>query len=456
MQKILIIDDDTYTCKLLANFLDKNGYDTQSAYTGGSALKLIDSHEYQLILSDYRLPDKDGLDILLASKKKSAEIPVIIMTAYENLDTAVKLIKSGAYDYITKPLIPEEVLSRIKEALGKKEVSRGKVSLEEEYITGNSPEFGAIVEQIKIVSPVDMNVIIEGETGSGKEVVARSIHKNSKRAQGPFIAMDCGALPTGLVNSELFGHAKGAFTGAIQDKKGLFEQAHGGTLFLDEIGNLNMENQMQLLRVLQEKVITRLGEVKTRKVDVRLIVATNEDLLKEMEKGNLREDLYHRLNEFKIKVPPLRERREDKLLFADAFMRQAARRFDKQVNAYNEEVREILMNYSWPGNIRELKNVITRAVLLSGGGVITLKEIPEEVRTRKALQENLSPEATVDPENLALKEASGMAEKQAIIQALIQANHNKSLAARSLNIDRKTLYNKIKQYGITVTDPPSN
>lgn len=297
-----------------------------------------------------------------------------------------------------------------------------------------------------------MSVIIEGETGSGKEFIAKAIHFNSKRKDGPFIAVDCGALPKGLVNSELFGHIKGAFTGAIYDKKGLFEQANGGTLFLDEIGNLDGENQMKLLRVIQEKTLTRLGDTKIVKVDVRIIVATNVDMLDEMENGNIREDLYHRLNEFKITVPPLRFRGEDLLVYADAFLNRAAVRFDKQVVGYDQEVKNILLEYSWPGNLRELKNIITRAVLLARTPQITLNEIPEEIRTSQVLKKNIDLPASGGPFETNLKDAASSAEKEAIIQALVKTNYNKSQAARYLKIDRKTLYNKIKQYNISLSD----
>jgi len=452
MQRILVIDDDTYICKLLSNYLNKHAYHADSVFNGVEALKLIDQTSYDLIISDYRLPDRDGFDILHHVKKKDPGIPVIIMTAYKDLTTAVRLIKSGAYDYITKPLIHEELLELVKEATVPKEVHVPQVNFQQDFIRGKSKKFKEILEHVRIVSPVNMSVIIEGETGSGKEYIARAIHVNSQRKDGPFIAVDCGALPKGLVNSELFGHIKGAFTGATYDKKGLFEQANGGTLFLDEIGNLGAENQMKLLRVLQEKTLTRVGDTKKTKVDVRLIVATNVDMLVEMKNGKIREDLYHRLNEFKIAVPPLRSRGEDILVYADAFLKRAAVRFDKQVKGYDQAVRDMLLEYSWPGNIRELKNVITRAVLLSETPEITLKVFPEEIKTSQAIHKNMNTPAGSKPPETNLKGAASSAEKEAIIQALVKTNYNKSQAARYLKIDRKTLYNKIKQYNISLTD----
>jgi len=452
MHRILVIDDDTYICKLLTNYLKKHAYDADSAFSGVEALKMIDHNSYELVISDYRLPDRDGFDILRHVKEKDPGIPVIIMTAYKDLTTAVRLIKSGAFDYITKPLIHEELLELIKEATVPKEAHVPQVNFQEDFIRGRSKKFKEILEHVRIVSPVNMSVIIEGETGSGKEYIARAIHHNSQRKDGPFIAVDCGALPKGLVNSELFGHIKGAFTGATYDKKGLFEQANGGTLFLDEIGNLEAENQMKLLRVLQEKTLTRVGDTKKMKVDVRLIVATNVDMLVEMKNGKIREDLYHRLNEFKIAVPPLRSRGEDILVYADAFLNRAAIRFDKQVNGYDQAVRTMLLEYSWPGNIRELKNVITRAVLLSETEQITLKEFPDEIKTTQEIQRNINTPVGAGTSETNLKDAASSAEKEAIIQALVKTNYNKSQAARHLKIDRKTLYNKIKQYNISLTN----
>lgn len=446
MERILIVDDDTYICKLLLNFLKKQGYEADAAYTGASALSLLEKNDYQLVISDFRLPDKDGFDILYRAREKEPSPPVVIITAYEDLGTAIRLIRQGAYDYITKPLIPEEVMGLVREALRREQAKDSGPFFERDFIRGNSPGFQEVLDHVAIVAPVNMNVIIQGETGSGKEYVARSIHFNSRRKEGSFIAVDCGALPKGLVNSELFGHVKGSFTGATYDKAGLFEQATGGTLFLDELSNLDTENQVKLLRVLQENKITRVGDAKSIDVDVRLVVASNEDLRQEVERNNLREDLYHRLNEFKIMVPPLRERGEDILLYAREFIERAAGRFDKEVTGFDEDVRELLMSYPWPGNLRELKNVMNRSVLLSKSSTITLRELPEEVRTLHAVEHS-------DPGSLGLKKASREAEKEAIVRALVKSNYNKSQAARILNIDRKTLYNKIKQFNISLIEP---
>jgi two-component system response regulator HydG len=453
MHKILIIDDDTYICKLMKNFLVKQGYQADTSISGSDAIKKINKGDYQLILSDYRLPDLDGFEILNAARNLEPAPPVIIMTAYEDLGVAVRIIKAGAYDYITKPLIPDEVLEIVKEALKKEKAKDTSASSQLDFITGNSENFKRIIELVRLVSPVNMNVIVQGETGSGKEYVARSIHFNSKRKKGPFIAVDCGALPKGLVNSELFGHIKGSFTGAVFDKKGLFEQANGGTLFLDEISNLDADNQMKLLRVLQEKTITRLGDSKAIKVDIRLVAASNEDLSLEVEKNKLREDLYHRLNEFIINVPPLRERGEDVLIYAEEFIKKASIRFNKEVAGYDDDVKRVLINYPWPGNVRELKNVIARSVLLAQSNQITLNELPEEIKNNQAFIHKTSSSDTHRKGDIILKEAAEIAEKDAIIHALIKFNNNKSRAAKMLKIDRKTLYNKIKQYNISLDGP---
>ena len=452
MHKILIIDDDTYICKLLDNYLSKNGYQTDSAYTGTSAIKKIKKNAYDLVLCDYRLPDSNGEKILNQAKSKDPFIPVIIITAYQDLSDAVRLIKLGAHDYLAKPVIPEEILERIRDAFSREGFQDTSISFSKDFIPGKSKKFREVLDHIRIVAPVEMSVVIEGETGSGKEYVARAIHYSSKRREGPFIAVDCGALPKGLVNSELFGHIKGSFTGATFDKRGLFEQAHGGTLFLDEIANLDAENQMKLLRVLQERTITRIGDTRTIKVDVRLVVASNEDLIHEVEKNRIRQDLYHRLNEFKISIPPLRERGEDILIFAWEFIKRASKRFNKNALEMGPEMRDVLLNYSWPGNVRELKNVMTRAVLLADSEQIGMKELPDEVRFHQTMVENGGVLTGGKESEVKLKSAAERAEKETIVKALIKSNYNKSRAARLLKIDRKTLYNKIKQLDIRFGD----
>jgi two-component system response regulator HydG len=446
MKKILIIDDDTYICTLLENFLEDKGFSTTISTEGLSAKKAILDNKYDLILSDFRLPDSDGMDILEFVKNKSPETPVIIMTAYADVKSAVKLIKAGAKDYVTKPIYPEEILNTINKLTKEKPENKQQSSdTIDDFIIGNDPRFNKIMEQVRLVAPTDMTTLIEGETGSGKEYIARAIHNYSKRCGKPFISVDCGAIPKELANSELFGHIKGAFTGAIKDKTGYFEQANGGTLFLDEIGNLSLENQIKMLRALQERRITKVGDNKNIKVDLRIIVATNEDLFEGVKEGRFREDLYHRVNTFKINIPPLRDRNEDILIFADQFINEANAELDRNVKGLDEDVKKIFLKYPWHGNIRELLNVIQRSVLLAKSDLITLDCLPDEIKFHDH-QAYTTENAAIYSKDL--KHASHIAEKEAIEKALFETNFNKSKAARLLNIDRKTLYNKLKQYNI--------
>ncbi len=445
-KKVLVIDDDTYICNLLKNYLEQKDYITETAYSGASAKKMITANPYDLVLCDYRLPDSDGLKILRFILSKRPSAAVVIMTAYAEVKMAVELIKSGAFDYITKPLQPEEVLVVIKKAIESKDKRLTHTSFGDNFITGSSAGIKEVMKEVKVVSPTDLTVLIEGETGSGKEYIARAIHYNSKRSEKPFIAVDCGAIPRELANSELFGHVKGAFTGAIKDKEGFFEEARGGTLFLDEVGNLPHENQVKLLRALQERIITRVGDNKKIKVDIRLIAASNDSLFRRVEQNEFREDLYHRLNGFKIHLPALRDRKEDIMEFTHFFIKQANKSFMKNVTGVNEQTKKLLLNYRWHGNIRELQNVINRMVLLAEADTLTADLLPDEIRLAEL---NSSSTGNRDHNNMTdLKSATLITEKEVIQNALIKTNNNKSKAAKMLNIDRKTLYNKIKLYGL--------
>ena len=451
MKKILVIDDDSYICNLLVNFLNQNGFQSEGTISGLNGIKLIEKQKFDLILSDFRLPDSDGLEILRRTKAKNPSIPVIIMTAYTDVKMAVRLIKTGAFDYVTKPIQPEEILRLVNRALSADEQKVTGESFTEGFVEGESEGIAQVMHHVKVVAPTDLTVLIEGETGSGKEYIARAIHYASGRSNKPFVAVDCGAIPRELANSELFGHIKGAFTGAINDKTGQFEQAKGGTLFLDEVSNLPYENQTKLLRALQERTINKVGDNRNIKVDVRLISATNEDLLSKMEQNEFREDLYHRLNGFKIKLPALRERREDIMEFTDFFIREANRSFNKQVTGIDETVKNIFYKYPWYGNIRELQNVINRAVLLSTSSLIQPDVLPEEIKLgHLQSQSNNVRSASAGNQSTNLKMATELTEKEIIARALVEANYNKSKAAKMLNIDRKTLYNKIKLYDIEV------
>jgi two-component system response regulator HydG len=449
-KNILIIDDDTYICNLLSNYLNQKDYDTDVAYTGNSARKLITKKHFDLVLCDFRLPDSDGLKMLAFIKSLRPAIPVIIMTAYAEVKMAVEMIKQGAFDYITKPLQPEEVLNIISKALITGQGNLTVSSFGSKFITGKSEKIKEVMQQVEVVAPTDVTVLVEGETGSGKEYIARAIHFKSKRKDKPFIAVDCGAIPKELANSELFGHIKGAFTGAINDKKGVFEQAKGGTLFLDEVGNLPHANQVKLLRALQERIITRVGDNKAIKVDVRLIAASNESLFRKVEKGNFREDLYHRLNGFKIQIPALRHRKEDIMEFVSFFISEANKAFNKSIQHLDNPSVELIMNYYWHGNLRELQNVINRMVLLSRGETLTADLLPDEIRFNSFQKAGADSFSFPENEVPDLKSATLITEREVIQNALIKTNNNKSKAAKLLNIDRKTLYNKIKLYNLEV------
>lgn len=448
---ILIIDDDNFICEILSRHLQNNNYLTQTAISQRSALESFKKGEFDLVLCDYRLPDGSGLDVLQKMRAMQYNMPVIIMTAYADVRMAVKLIKMGAADYITKPIQQEELLLLIKNLLSKKveePVSKPKTSfLNGEFVAGNSTQIKNIITLAQRVAPTNMSVIIEGETGTGKEYIARYIHENSPRKNKPFIAIDCGAIPKELANSELFGHVKGSFTGALYDKVGVFQNADGGTLFLDEIGNLTYEIQLKLLRSIQERVVSKVGDSKSQKIDIRVIAASNDDLLNGVKENRFREDLYHRINEFKLNLPPLRARGGDILLFTSHFIQMANKELDKNVLGLSPEVEKIFLSYPWYGNLRELKNIVKRSVLMSEGSLIEKYCLPNEIIFPET--DLTFDSSNVDAQtNSILKNASSETEKQLIVKTIQEVGFNKSKAAKVLNIDRKTLYNKIKLYNI--------
>ncbi|MBF9252953.1 sigma-54-dependent Fis family transcriptional regulator [Pontibacter sp. 172403-2] len=458
MPRILLIDDDPSFCLMLKSFLRRQQYEVETAYSANDGLRQLKAGAFDLILTDFRLPDKDGLE-LLSQVRVLSDIPVILMTHYGDIRTAVKAIKMGAFEYITKPINPDETLLVIQNALRRKPPVATEAGAVEpvaagfQFVQGQSLQAHEIEEVITLIAPTSMSVIIEGESGTGKEYVARMIHERSKRQNKPFLAIDCGALSKELAGSELFGYVKGAFTGAMQDKRGQFEAADGGTLFLDEIGNLPYEVQVKLLRALQERTVKKLGSTTDIEVDVRVLAATNEDLVQAVARGDFREDLYHRLNEFKILVPPLRERGDDVLLFATHFMQQANHELERNVKGFDAAADLALREYSWPGNLRELKNVVRRAVLLSKSEEVTLQELPAEIASYHAVPAVAAPavpSAAVPAPLMDLRSVTEQNEKEMILQMLEKVRYNKSKAARLLNIDRKTLYNKLKQYKIEV------
>ncbi len=446
MAGILIIDDDVFICKTIQKQLTNKGFKAEIAFSGNTGLKLLKEHTFDLVLCDFRLPDKDGLDILREVKRMDSRIPVVIITAYADVRMAVKLMKQGATDYMTKPLQSEEILALVSK-LTNKDTAAAPSGFPDDFLEGESLAFKQVVAYSEIVAPTVMSVLIEGETGTGKEYVARFIHRNSRRYDKPFVAVDCGAIPKELAGSELFGHVKGSFTGAVSNKTGVFQQADGGTLFLDEIGNLSYETQVQLLRTLQEKKVTRIGENNPVKIDVRVISATNENLSRMVNRGHFREDLLHRINEFKILLPPLRERPGDIHLFANHFRQLANVELGKMVESFSNETLQIFSRYEWPGNIRELKNVVKRAVLLSLDKTLKTETLPIELVKISGTRKNTE---HADEESEPLKNAVMEAEKESIIKAIEDAGYNKSKAAKNLKIDRKTLYNKIREYGIDI------
>jgi len=466
-KRVLIIDDDMDMCTLLSRFLTRNGYETDVAYSGQKGLAKFEEENFDAVLCDFRLGNMDGKEVMLAIKKIKPETIVLIITGYSDIKTAIDVIKQGAFDYITKPLIPDEVISVLNKALNqptesssaknnsstKGRAGQGK-SPKQDFLIGEAPATKDLYRQIEIVAPTNYSIILYGESGTGKEVIAKTIHQLSSRKDKPFVAMDCGTLSKELAGSELFGHVKGAFTGALADKEGHFELANGGTLFLDEVGNLSIDIQAALLRVIQERKFKRVGGNKEMDVDVRIIVASNENLQDAYQKGKFREDLYHRFNEFSINLPPLRNRRPDIPPFAEFFLQRTNDELEKNVSGFEPQVIEMFMNYSWPGNLREFRNVVRRAVLLTQGDLISEKTLPWEITNVNPLTATPDPVTTKDQatttitlkKDIGLKGAASKAEYETIMNVLKEVKFNKKKAAEVLNIDRKTLYNKLKSY----------
>jgi len=461
--------------------------------SGSMSIRTAETENPDLILSDFRLGDMDGVEVLQRLREKLPRVPVIVMTGYSDIRVAVNLMKMGAFDYLAKPIVPDEILYSIQRALiapsngvslhGLEERMEEPVQLQKkvtvlntnkDYVLGHSPLAQALYKQIDLVAPTNYTVIVYGESGAGKESIARMIHDLSPRHRQPFVAMDCGAISRDLANSELFGHEKGAFTGALAQKIGHFELANGGTLFLDEVINLPYEVQVSLLRVVQERKLKRIGGTKEIALDVRIVIASNERLSDACRSGKFREDLYHRFNEFSVEIPPLRERQDDIMLFARAFLKQAALELNKPVSDISEEVVRIFLSYPWYGNVRELKNVIKRAVLLTEGRNLEAGALPVEIANFNKATQSAAPKPEMErhheillhapdnpvsasavnlapnhvPEKLDLKSAASQAEYELIMRVLHQAKFNKSMAAQYLGIDRKTLYNKLKNYNI--------
>jgi len=453
MSKVLIVDDDVTFCLMLDTFLQKKGFEVQQSFSYAEAIKKIKSYKPDIILTDLRLPDHDGLEVMHFALRESAGVPVILMTGYADIRTAVQAMKLGAFDYVAKPVNPDEIIITINRALSQSGVPDAAVAglnTESFFVEGTSPAALKISDYVRLVAPTGMSVLIMGESGTGKEFVARKIHQLSTRSDKPFVAIDCGALPRDLAGSEFFGHLKGSFTGAFADKQGQFEAANGGTIFLDEIGNLGYDIQVQLLRAIQERKVRRIGSTSEIPIDVRIITATNDDLKKSVVTGEFREDLYHRINEFAIQVSPLRDRHDDLIIFTRHFLDLANKELSRNVEGFSSEVIDIFSRYSWPGNFRELKNIIKRAVLLSTGGIIMADTLPEELIREAELREEplIKVSPAVQSTGMNLKETAHRSERELILSTLEKVRFNKSKAAILLNIDRKTLYNKMKQFGI--------
>jgi two-component system, NtrC family, response regulator HydG len=447
-KKILIVEDDTAFALMLRTWFQRNQFEVETCAKQEEAKKILLQQTFDLLLFDYRLPDGDGISLLSWFKEQPniSPVPVFIMTSYAEIQNAVRAIKLGAFDYLEKPINPSVLSQKIEQALVQKQSplnlpSTGKSATppprkQIEVVWGESKASQKMYEYINLVAPTQLSVLIRGESGTGKEYAAKAIHEKSRRNAKPFLAIDCGSLSKELAPSELFGHLKGSFTSAIDNKKGAFEQTNGGTLFLDEVGNLSYDVQVQLLRAVQEMKVRPVGSSSDIDVNVRIIVATNENLETAIAEGRFREDLFHRLNEFSLVVPPLRERTGDLPHFAEHFLEKANEELQKQLKGFSPECMKALEAYNWPGNLRELRNAIRRMALFAQSEYITKDNLPD------LLQKKHEPEIATE---LSLKPKD---EKQQIENAIKMAKGNKSLAAQLLNIDRKTLYNKIHLYGI--------
>jgi DNA-binding NtrC family response regulator len=453
MDKILIVDDNKDLRFTLRAILEGEGYEVIDVEDGDKAIREVKKDPPDLVLLDLKLPGKDGLVILEEIKKLNSSISAIMLTGHAEVKSAVNAMKMGAHDYISKPFDNEEMILVIKRALDTrhltKEVQFLRQKLDEKNVTektlGNSPSVKHIIKQVEVVAPTDMTVVIEGESGTGKEVFANLVHKKSLRKDKPFIAIDCGAIPETLIESELFGYEKGAFTGADAQKEGKFEQANGGTLFLDEITNLSDGNQVKLLRVIQEKKLTRLGGKKITEVNVRIISATNKKLVDAVKEGKFRSDLYYRINEFQINLPPLRERKEDIPMLANYFVSEANQEMNKNIKSISSDVMKILLNHHWTGNIRELRNLMRRAVLLTEGSTVTEVDLLADPSLNTNDNSSVS---SMSLEETSIDEVTKNVEKEMIIKALKQTNGNKVKAANLLKINRKALYRKMKTLGL--------
>jgi len=448
MGQILIVDDDRNHLKILKGLLDRDGFDALMASDVDSALMIIEKRDIVLVITDLKMPGKSGIDLLALSRERKPAVPVIMITAHGDIETAVAAMKLGAYDFITKPFDEQELLNGVQKALAESEKNRELLSSyfdrESRFlpdIIGKSPAIQAILQTVQKIAPSDSTVLISGETGVGKELIARAIHSASTRQNHPFVKVNCAVIPETLAESELFGYERGAFTGAVTSKPGRFELAHQGTIFLDEIGEMPHILQSRFLGVLQDRTFERVGGVKTIKVDVRIIAATNRDLQSDIQSGKFRADLFYRLNVVPILIPPLRERKDDVLPLVDHLLKKNASRFQKKVTNILPEVMAAFCRYEWPGNIRELENAVERMVLMSESDVLGPDHVPPEILASV-------PQDDVPTFKNKVDGISRAAEKQLIMDALDKTGQNRTRAAEVLGISRRTLQNKIKEYGL--------
>ena len=447
--KILLVDDEAAILETLSILFRGAGYDVTVANSGAKALTALSEERPDIVLTDIRMPGASGLEVLAKAREVDAEIPVILMTAQASLQSAVRAVNEGAYYYLQKPFANDELLAicqraaearqlRVENRALKKEIRKRTTSAEGRPV-GTAPSFIEVLELAETVAPTDSTVLLSGESGTGKEVLARYIHRLSNRAEGPFLSINCGALPESLLESELFGHMRGSFTGAVKDKEGLLTAAAGGTFFLDEIGEMSAATQVKLLRALQEREVIPVGATKTVRLDVRIMAATNRELEQEIERGAFRSDLYYRLNVIQLRLPPLRERPEDVPILAQYFLESHARG-DGPAPHISEETMDVLMQHDWPGNVRELENALERAVVVTGGGEITPASLPERVRE--------APPRRLGSEDLAQNPTMEVVERAYILWVLQAEGGNKKRAAELLGIDPSTLYRKLSRYGI--------
>jgi len=456
MAKILVVDDELSMREFLDIFLTKEGYEVVTAEGGQQACDLLESTYVDLVISDIKMPGVDGLGVLRAAKGVDPDLPVLMITAFASHESAVEAMKLGAYDYITKPFQVDEIRHIIANALERRELSRENIALKQQLeqrygfgnLIGSHPRMLEIYDLIRRIAPMPTNIMIVGETGTGKELVARSIHVNSARENAPFVVINCGAIPSELLESELFGHKKGSFTGAFNDKRGLFEMAGKGTVFLDEVGELPLALQVKLLRVIQEKRILPVGATTETPVDVRLVCATNRNLEEEVEQGRFREDLYYRLNVIQIEVPPLRDRRSDIPILAEFFLEKYAQLLEKPIRRISTETMSYLQSYGYPGNVRELENIIERALALEATDVVMAESLPPHVRSQHLDMSRLRRQLVIPPQGIDLDEVISEIEKDLISQAMQMSNGLKKNAAKLLGITFRSFRYRLEKLGI--------